>query len=60
MVRHEAAEALGALGDASCRACLAAWSGDGDTVVRESCVLALDMLKYWGCYKNSDAGDSIN
>ena len=52
MVRHEAAEALGALGDASCREALATWVGDDDAVVRESCVLALDMLRYWACYKN--------
>lgn len=54
MVRHEAAEALGALGDESCRATLRRWVCDEDAVVRESCVLALDMLQYWAGYKNPE------
>jgi|NorSeaMetagenome_1021524.scaffolds.fasta_scaffold162355_1 hypothetical protein len=32
--------------------CMCRFVGDADPVVAESCVLALDMLQYWGAYKN--------
>lgn len=47
MVRHEAAEALGAVGGAECEAILAKFKEDGEVVVRESCEVALDTMEYW-------------
>ncbi|XP_056894473.1 deoxyhypusine hydroxylase [Takifugu flavidus] len=50
MVRHEAAEALGAIGKEECLAVLERYRQDGERVVKESCEVALDMLEY----ENSD------
>ncbi|CAN9500861.1 unnamed protein product [Ophioblennius macclurei] len=50
MVRHEAAEALGAIGREECLDALRRYRGDGERVVKESCEVALDMLEY----ENSD------
>lgn len=47
MVRHEAAEALGAVGGEECEAILERFRADGEVVVRESCVVALDTMEYW-------------
>ncbi|CAI5722285.1 unnamed protein product [Hyaloperonospora brassicae] len=47
MVRHEAAEALGAIGTAECEAILTDHLRDTVPVVRESCAVALDILDYW-------------
>ncbi len=47
MVRHEAAEALGAVGGGECEAILDKFRADGEVVVRESCVVALDTMEYW-------------
>ncbi|NXA42667.1 DOHH hydroxylase, partial [Eudromia elegans] len=46
MVRHECAEALGAIALEGCRETLRAFAGDDERVVRESCEVALDMLAY--------------
>ena len=46
MVRHECAEALGAIASKQCLAVLQQYTKDQDDVVRESCVVALDMYKY--------------
>ncbi|KAM9796088.1 deoxyhypusine hydroxylase [Syngnathus typhle] len=46
MVRHEAAEALGSIGQDECLAVLQRFRGDGERVVKESCEVALDMLDY--------------
>lgn len=50
MVRHEAAEALGAVGGQECEAILEKFRGDGEVVVRESCVVALDTMEYWATH----------
>ncbi|KAK7889140.1 hypothetical protein WMY93_024700 [Mugilogobius chulae] len=50
MVRHEAAEALGSIGRQECLGVLQKHRADGERVVKESCVVALDMLQY----ENSD------
>lgn len=50
MVRHEAAEALGAIGKEECMAVLQRYREDRERVVKESCEVALDMLDY----ENSD------
>uniref|UniRef100_A0A8D0HJ27 Deoxyhypusine hydroxylase n=1 Tax=Sphenodon punctatus TaxID=8508 RepID=A0A8D0HJ27_SPHPU len=46
MVRHECAEALGAIAKASCLETLRAYAQDAERVVRESCEVALDMYNY--------------
>lgn len=46
MVRHECAEALGAIARPACLAALRAYSADPERVVRESCEVALDMYEY--------------
>lgn len=47
MVRHEAAEALGAIGTPECETLLKAYQDDHSQVVRESCKVALDIIDYW-------------
>ncbi|CAH0488576.1 unnamed protein product [Peronospora farinosa] len=47
MVRHEAAEALGAIGTTECEDILRNHLKDEVPVVRESCVVALDIMDYW-------------
>lgn len=47
MVRHEAAEALGAIGGDRCSALLEQFQTDGEQVVEESCTVALDTIDYW-------------
>ncbi|GBF91677.1 deoxyhypusine hydroxylase [Raphidocelis subcapitata] len=46
MVRHEAAEALGAVADPACVALLKAHAADAEPIVAHSCVVALDMLEH--------------
>ncbi|VDN55272.1 unnamed protein product [Dracunculus medinensis] len=50
MVRHECAEALGSIGSPDCEALLTKFLCDKEHVVRESCVVALDIAEY----RNSD------
>ena len=46
MVRHEAAEALGAIGDRTALGVLEKFKDDRDIVVAESCEVALDLLEW--------------
>ena len=46
MVRHECAEALGSIATEECLTILQEFSSDEERVVRESCLVALDMYKY--------------
>ncbi|XP_018616459.1 deoxyhypusine hydroxylase [Scleropages formosus] len=46
MVRHECAEALGAIGKESCLQTLRRYREDSERVVKESCEVALDMYEY--------------
>lgn len=46
MVRHEAAEALGAIGDRTALATLEKFVDDPEPVVAESCEVAMDLLEY--------------
>jgi len=46
MVRHEAAEALGAVADGGCVALLRAHCADAEPIVAHSCVVALDVLEH--------------
>jgi deoxyhypusine monooxygenase len=48
MVRHEAAEALGAIGTGECVDFLAAYDAEGvPLMLRESCQVARDVVDYW-------------
>lgn len=47
MVRHEAAEALGAIGSTEALELLREYAEDPSRVVKESCVIALDAADYW-------------
>jgi deoxyhypusine monooxygenase len=48
MVRHEAAEALGAIGGSDIEEVLSLYRrGDKDKIVVESCEVALDAMNYW-------------
>ncbi|EQC32136.1 deoxyhypusine monooxygenase [Saprolegnia diclina VS20] len=51
MVRHEAAEALGAIGTPECEEILKVYVKDDHQVVRESCEVALDIIDYWAPMK---------
>ncbi len=46
MVRHEAAEALGAIGDKIAMSTLREFVDDDSIVVAESCEVAIDLLDY--------------
>ncbi|XP_068152853.1 deoxyhypusine hydroxylase [Drosophila tropicalis] len=46
MVRHECAEALGAIANEDCIQILNRYADDEKRVVKESCVIALDMCEY--------------
>lgn len=46
MVRHECAEALGAIATKDCLDVLSVYLGDDKRVVKESCEIALDMCEY--------------
>jgi deoxyhypusine monooxygenase len=46
MVRHEAAEALGSIATDNVLPVLEKFSADGEKVVAQSCVVALDMYAY--------------
>lgn len=47
MVRHEAAEALGAIGGDEVAAVLRDFHEDAEVVVQESCEVALNIVDYW-------------
>jgi deoxyhypusine monooxygenase len=53
MVRHEAAEALGAIGDRTALSVLEEYVNDDEVVVAESCEVALDLLE-WVASKRLD------
>ena len=46
MVRHEAAEALGAIGDRTAVSILEDFVDDPEPVISESCEVALDLLEW--------------
>ena len=57
MVRHEAAEALGAIGDLSAVKTLERFQDDPEVVISESCEVALDLLN-WVASKNFEYSDN--
>lgn len=56
MVRHEAAEALGAIADPKSLPILEEYARHSEPIVRDSCVVALEMHKYWAQF-NTKKGD---
>ena len=56
MVRHEAAEALGAIGDRTALDVLEKFVDDEEVVIAESCEVALDLLE-WVASKRLDYTD---
>lgn len=60
MVRHEAAEALGAIADDSCVKILQEYSSCSEPIVADSCVVALDMIEHEksGAFEYADMGES--
>lgn len=61
MVRHEAAEALGAIADESCVEMLKTYCTCEDPIVADSCVVALDMIEHErsGAFEYADMGESV-
>jgi deoxyhypusine monooxygenase len=53
MVRHEAAEAIGALAEKHSFDFLQKYASHKEAIVRDSCVVALDMHTYWSQYKKA-------
>ena len=53
MVRHEAAEALGAIGGQDVCNTLSNFSSDSVQIVSDSCVVALDTMEYWDNFSGS-------
>ena len=60
MVRHESAEALGAIEGSweKVEAILGEFTKDENQVVRESCLVALDAADYWGHNQDNDDADA--
>jgi len=56
MVRHEAAEALGAIGDRTALSVLEKFVDDDEVIIAESCEVALDLLE-WVASKRLDYSD---
>lgn len=59
MVRHEAAEALGAMADPAMLQTLATYAAHEEPIVRDSCVVALEMHKYWSQFGKSGASQAL-
>jgi deoxyhypusine monooxygenase len=62
MVRHESAEALGAIEENwdEVEMVLKSFMEDDDVVVRESCIVALDAADYWGRNISADNSNDID
>lgn len=58
MVRHEAAEALGAIADDACIQLLQEYAKCGEPIVADSCIVALDMIAHEksGDFEYADLG----
>mmetsp|Transcript_9661 Transcript_9661/g.18130 ORF Transcript_9661/g.18130 Transcript_9661/m.18130 type:complete len:330 (+) Transcript_9661:75-1064(+) len=54
MVRHEAAEALGAIGGEEATKALQEFHDDDEVVVQESCEVALNIVDYWADVSSQD------
>lgn len=58
MVRHEAAEAIGAIGDEVSQSVLHEYAKDDAKIVKESCEVALDVVEYWAEFEGSAKVDN--
>ena len=58
MVRHEAAEALGAIALPECLAQLAQYEADPCAEVAETCQLALRRIQYWHDKRHASAAEA--
>jgi deoxyhypusine monooxygenase len=58
MVRHEAAEALGAIADGRSVQLLTQYASDAEPIVAHSCIVALDMIEFEksGRFEYADTG----
>ncbi|EPY27746.1 deoxyhypusine monooxygenase [Strigomonas culicis] len=56
MVRHEAAEALGAIADEATLPVLREYATHPEPIVRDSCVVALEMHAYWSNFNSNANG----
>ncbi|GBG28230.1 Deoxyhypusine hydroxylase [Hondaea fermentalgiana] len=59
MVRHEAAEALGAVGTEECIALLKQYLHDPERIVAESCETALDSINYWKDFEGAATAEPV-
>ena len=59
MVRHEAAEALGAIGGNDVEATLSKYRSDPEAVINESCMVALDTIDYWNEFKATKPAHAV-
>lgn len=59
MVRHEAAEALGAIADEDCLQLLKDHCSCSEPIVADSCIVALDMIAHEksGAFEYADMGE---
>ncbi|KAH9577854.1 hypothetical protein LSM04_007790 [Trypanosoma melophagium] len=60
MVRHEAAEALGAVADPALLDLLEAYAKHKEPLVRDSCVVALEMYRYWSNFAKKTQEEEPN
>ncbi|ORC92869.1 uncharacterized protein TM35_000021950 [Trypanosoma theileri] len=60
MVRHEAAEALGAMADPALLPILESYAKHEEPLVRDSCVVALEMHRYWSNFTKKPQQEESN
>ena len=60
MVRHEAAEALGAIAKDECKAIIREHVNDHQVVVKESCIVADDLFEFWTSKDNYNSLCCLN
>lgn len=58
MVRHEAAEALGSISNTRSMLLLQEFKDDKDQVVKDSCIVAIDMHNYWADFVRRDDNEN--
>lgn len=58
MVRHEAAESIGAIGGEVAENVLKSYALDGEVVVQQSCEVALDTMDYWNSHSSTSGNES--
>ena len=60
MVRHEAAESLGAIGGDRVNTILTGFVLDEELVVKQSCEVALDTMEYWSSYSAAGSNNGLS